>query len=371
MAAAGHEVVGYDVNEKVINTLSQGHIHIVENDLQEAFSKVLQEGHFRVSAKLESSDVFIISVPTPFKEGKKADISYIEAAAESVAKVLKEGDLVILESTSPAGTTRRMTDLLCQHSGLARNAFGTAHCPERVLPGKILYELRHNDRIIGSERREEAEKAKALYQSFVTEGNIYVTDDVTAEMTKLLENSFRDVNIAFANEVSMIADRLGIDAKELIWLANRHPRVNILTPGVGVGGHCISVDPWFIVEQFEEAKLIHTARQVNDYKPFWVVDKIEQKLASDKTKTVAILGLAYKPDVDDLRESPSVIIAEELKKRGYQVIACEPNVKAAEYKGIPLLDAQECVRKADAVLLAQKHKEFSDLVIESEKLVNV
>lgn len=289
LAKAGYNVYGFDVNKNTINTLNSGKIHIIENNLQEAFKEALELNRFKAYSEIQKADVYIICVPTPFKEERKADLSYVESATKEVAKVLKKGDLVILESTVPPGTTAYMTEILEKESGLSANEFYTAHCPERVLPGKILYELEHNDRIIGSASPDSARRAKELYESFVKEGTCYITDDVTAEMCKLVENTYRDINIAYANELSTICDKLGIDVFKLIELANKHPRVNIMTPGVGVGGHCIAVDPWFIVENFKnEAKLIETARKVNTYKPMWVCEKIEQDINYDKTIKIGV-----------------------------------------------------------------------------------
>ena len=347
-ARAGFTVNGFDVNKKVIETLKGGHIHIVEPDLQEAFEEAINSGRLIPTDKLEKSDVFIISVPTPFKkdhEEKIADLSYVESGAKEVATVLKENNLVILESTVPPMTTK----------------FMTVHCPERVLPGRILYELEHNDRIIGAERREAGEYTKVIYDAMVKEGTCYITDDITAEMCKLVENTFRDVNIAFANELSVICDKLGIDVFELIKLANKHPRVNILTPGAGVGGHCLAVDPWFIVERFpKEANVIREARLINDFKPRFIVNKVDEILKGDKSLTVGVLGLAYKPDIDDLRESPAMEIAEILRDKGYKVIACEPNVKEKETHGFNLYSFDEILEKSDYLVLAQAHKEFKE-----------
>lgn len=363
LAKAGHKIYGFDVDNKAVETLNKGKIHIVENNLQQAYEEALSSNNFCAYCELHEADVYIIAVPTPFKEGtqKVADLNYIDSATVMVAKLLKEGDLVILESTSPPMTTRRMTDKLCELSGLARGKFHTVHCPERVLPGRILYELEHNDRIIGAERQVSAEIAKELYESFVKEGDIYITDDITAEMAKLVENSFRDVNIAFANELSIISNELGIDVKELIALANKHPRVNILSPGVGVGGHCISVDPWFIVEKFDNARIIKTARGVNDYKPMWIAEDIDKRLKGDKKKVIGILGLSYKPNIDDLRESPSIRLANILQSKGYKVIGCEPNTDRDVVDGIPIKSLKYVINHCDLVILAQRHKEFNDL----------
>lgn len=374
LAKVGHMVYGFDYNKKTVETLNNGKIHIKEHNLQEAYEAVHLSGRFRAYDELHKADVYIIAVPTPFKiDGfrKKADLSYIDNATTSVAKVLKEGDLVILESTSPPKSTSRMTDKLCELTGLNRKSFFTAHCPERVLPGKILYELENNDRIIGAKDEVSALKAKELYNTFMCSGNIYTTDDITAEMAKLVENSYRDVNIAFANELSIMCDAFGINVKELISLANKHPRVNILSPSVGVGGHCISVDPWFIVEAFEDAKIIKTAREINDYKPLWISSKIEEALDFNKAKTVGILGLTYKPNIDDLRESPSLVLACDLQKKGYKVIACEPNTDEKLICKIPVCDLKYVMENADVIIIAQKHKEFDNVEASeySEKLL--
>lgn len=364
-AKAGFTVKGFDVNRKVIETLKAGHIHIVEPSLQEAFEEALKSGRLIPTDKLEKSDVFIISVPTPFKknhEEKIADLSYVESASKEVATVLEENNLVILESTVPPMTTKLMTDILERESGISRDKFMSVHCPERVLPGRILYELEHNDRIIGAERREAGEYTKVIYDAMVKEGTCYITDDITAEMCKLVENTFRDVNIAFANELSVICDKLGIDVFELIKLANKHPRVNILTPGAGVGGHCLAVDPWFIVEKFpKEANVIREARLINDFKPRFIVNKVDEILKGNKALTVGVLGLAYKPDIDDLRESPAMEIAEILRDKGYKVVACEPNVNTQEVNGFGLYSFDEILEKSDYLVLAQGHKEFKEL----------
>lgn len=373
-AKAGFTVKGFDVNRKVIETLKAGHIHIVEPSLQEAFEEALKSGRLIPTDKLEKSDVFIISVPTPFKknhEEKIADLSYVESASKEVATVLEENNLVILESTVPPMTTKLMTNILERESGISRDKFMSVHCPERVLPGRILYELEHNDRIIGAERREAGEYTKVIYDAMVKEGTCYITDDITAEMCKLVENTFRDVNIAFANELSVICDKLGIDVFELIKLANKHPRVNILTPGAGVGGHCLAVDPWFIVEKFpKEANVIREARLINDFKPRFIVNKVDEILKGNKALTVGVLGLAYKPDIDDLRESPAMEIAEILRDKGYKVVACEPNVNTQEVNGFGLYSFDEILEKSDYLVLAQGHKEFKERieVLRSKKI---
>lgn len=365
-ARAGFKVNGFDVNKKVIETLKSGHIHIVEPDLQEAFEEALNSGKLNPTDKLEKSDVFIISVPTPFKKDrdeKIADLSYVQSGAREVATVLEKNNLVILESTVPPMTTKMMTDILEKESGLRRDEFMSVHCPERVLPGRILYELEHNDRIIGAEQKEAGEYTKVIYDAMVKEGTCYITDDITAEMCKLVENTYRDVNIAFANELSVICDKLEIDVFELIKLANKHPRVNILTPGAGVGGHCLAVDPWFIVEKFpKEANVIREARLINDFKPRFIVNKVDEILNHNKDLTVGVLGLAYKPDIDDLRESPAMEIAEILRDKGYKTVACEPNVNEKEVNGFELYSFDDILNKADYLVLAQGHKEFKENV---------
>lgn len=365
-AKAGFSVRGFDVNKKVIETLKSGKIHIVEPSLQEAFEEALKSKKLIPVDKLEKSDVFIIAVPTPFKkdhEDKIADLSYVESASKLVATVLEENNLVILESTVPPMTTKLMTDILERESRISRDKFMSVHCPERVLPGRILYELEHNDRVIGAERREAGEYTKVIYDAMVKEGTCYITDDITAEMCKLVENTFRDVNIAFANELSVICDKLGIDVFELIKLANKHPRVNILTPGAGVGGHCLAVDPWFIVEKFpEEANVIREARLINNYKPRFIANKVDEILKGNKELTIGVLGLAYKPDIDDLRESPAMEIAEILRDKGYKVVACEPNVDSKEVNGFELYTLDKIVEKSDYLVLAQGHREFREKI---------
>lgn len=381
-AQAGFNVNGYDVNEEVINTLKNGKIHIKEPDLQQAFEKVLNSGKLKPTNKLEKSDVFIICVPTPFikRDNKKlSDISYVETASKAIAPFVEKDTLVILESTVPPLTTDEVVGkIIEEETKLKLNEdFYLSYCPERVLPGKILYELKNNDRIVGSSSEKAQKITKDLYESILTTGKAYTTDTHTAEMCKLVENSYRDVNIAFANELSIIADKIGINVFELIELANKHPRVNILKPGAGVGGHCLAVDPWFIVEKFpEESSLIRTAREKNDYKPQWIVEKIEKELIEkfpnkEKEIIIGILGLSYKPNIDDLRESPSIEIALTLKEKGYNVVGCEPNVLKEEIKGIKNLSLNEILEKSDYLVLTLAHDEFKqniDLIMSKEVL---
>lgn len=362
MAGAGHHVKGFDAKKEVRDSLKSGKIHIIENHLQEAFTEVMENGCLEIADEMPVSDIYVVCVPTPFLEEeneKTADLSYVESAAKEVAKVLKKGDLVILESTVPPHTTAMMTNVLAEESGLDRNDFYTAHCPERVLPGRILYELRHNDRIIGSEDPRAAEITKELYETFVVEGHCYVCDDVTAELCKLAENTFRDINIAYANQLSMLCEKAGIDVFRLIELANKHPRVSILTPGLGVGGHCLAVDPWFIVEKYgENATLIRTAREINERKPLWVKDQIVKAIDQDKTKKIGILGMAYKPNIDDMRESPSLVLANALKSEGYCVYGCEPNSRSESISGVSLLSLDELLNTCDYLVVALAHDEF-------------
>ncbi|QVL37698.1 nucleotide sugar dehydrogenase [Aminirod propionatiphilus] len=374
-ASVGFNVEGFDVNYKLIESLQKGRITIVEPHLQELFSDVLNKRTLKPVNRLDYSDIFIICVPTPFlidSEGSKvADLSYIERASEMVGSKLKTGSIVVLESTVPPGTTMNiMSPILERASGLIQGKdFFVAHCPERVLPGNMLAELRRNDRIIGSSDPNVGQLLREIYGYIVTEGHIFITDDKTAELCKLVENTYRDINIAFANELSMICDDLSIDVHGLISLANHHPRVNIMNPGPGVGGHCLAVDPWFIVEKSpQKSCLIRQARKINEYKPEWIVTKIQERLYSlfsdRKDITLAIFGLAYKPDIDDLRESPSVYIALKLKKIGYQVIASEPNVDFECYKGIPLFSAKEALEKADFVIYSVPHSIFREFISE-------
>lgn len=361
LAAKGFSVLGVDVNPSVVETINGGRIHITEPDLDAFVKAAVGSGKLRAATKPEPSDVFIIAVPTPFKAGHKPDMSYVEAAARSILPVLQPGNLVILESTSPPRTCEDIIAPILAESNLKVGAdVFVAHCPERVLPGQIMREVVENDRVIGGINPASAAKAKELYSAFV-KGEIFLTDATTAEMVKLVENSFRDVNIAFANELSMICDRLGLNVWELIRLANRHPRVNILRPGCGVGGHCIAVDPWFIADACpQEARLIRTAREVNDAKPHHVTARIRDAAARFKKPTIGLLGLSYKQDIDDLRESPAVEIAREFRNDpGVDLLVCEPFVRShAEFALAPL---DEVMRRADIVVLLVPHTVFRNI----------
>lgn len=379
-AHAGAEVIGLDVNQHAIDTINQGRIHIVEPGLEEIVKNVVASGHLKASKTAEKADAFLIAVPTPFKgEDYTPDLTYIEAAAKTIAPVLEKGNVVILESTSPVGATEQMVEWLSelrpdlkfpQQEQDTNNDIFVAYCPERVLPGQVVRELVENDRTIGGLTPLCAEKAAEVYQIFV-QGELVITNARTAEMTKLTENAFRDVNIAFANELSLICDRLNINVWELIALANRHPRVDILRPGAGVGGHCIAVDPWFIVNKTPDlARMVRTAREVNDYKPEWVVEKIEQQVAAlgdlGRKPKVALLGLAFKPNIDDLRESPAVQIAQKLgENSAIELLLVEPNIHELPSKlsSGALVSLEDATAQADVVAELVKHNEFANLEI--------
>lgn len=375
-------VIGVDVNQHAVDTINRGQIHIVEPDLDMVVHAAVTEGYLRATTTPEPADAFLIAVPTPFKDDHQPDLAYIEAASRSIAPVLKKGDLVILESTSPVGATEQMAawlaearpDLSFPQTHGEDADIRIAHCPERVLPGKVLQELVQNDRVIGGMTPRCSEAAARLYKTFV-HGECVITNARTAEMCKLTENSFRDVNIAFANELSIICDKLDINVWELIRLANRHPRVNILQPGPGVGGHCIAVDPWFIVSKTpDEARLIRAAREVNDSKPEWVLDKVKLAVAEflqqnpEKTArevTIACFGLAFKPDIDDLRESPALDVAQHLAtQHPGRLLVVEPNIESIHPNldgKATLVPTEIALSRADVLLLLVDHQSFKEL----------
>ncbi|CAK4075149.1 UDP-N-acetyl-D-mannosamine dehydrogenase [Vibrio sp. 16] len=371
IASRGIEVVGVDVNQNAVDTINEGNIHIVEPDLDIVVRGVVSTGNLRATTTPEKADAFMVAVPTPFKGDKEPDLSYIEAACEAIAPMLEKGNLVILESTSPVGATEKLAGWLAaarpdltfpQQKGDAAD-IKVAHCPERVLPGYVLQELVSNDRVIGGLSKACSDRAAELYSTFVR-GECIVTNARTAEMAKLTENSFRDVNIAFANELSVICDKLKINVWELIKLANRHPRVNVLSPGPGVGGHCIAVDPWFIVDSApEEAKIIRQARLTNDAKPHYVINQVEKAADEFKRPVIACLGLAFKADIDDLRESPALQIVEELAAKNIgQVLAVEPNVHAIPEKlvnaGVEQMALDAALERANIIVILVDHKQF-------------
>ena len=386
IASKGVKVVGIDVNERFVKLINEGKVPFFEPGFEELLAKVVGEGNLVAQAEQVEADAYIVCVPTPFQDNHQVDTKYIRAASEALAPHLRPGALVVLESTSPPGTTEDMAKHLIElRPDLSLNdeddnAIFVAHCPERVLPGQIMEEMENNDRVIGGLTPKGTELARDLYATFCT-AELLMTNATTAEMAKLTENSFRDVNIAFANELSLICDRLGIDVWELIELANHHPRVNILQPGPGVGGHCIAVDPWFIVSAApEEAKLIKLARDVNDGKPEWVIEQVVKALEGQEKPVVAALGIAFKNDIDDLRESPSLEIVKRLgvDNPEFDIRVVEPNVDElppvlSNISNLTKQDTKEAIAAADVVLLLVNHKEFVNLdqsVLEGKTVID-
>jgi UDP-N-acetyl-D-mannosaminuronic acid dehydrogenase len=378
LAGAGHRVVGIDVNTKVVDTVNRGAIHIVEPDLDQAVAEAVACGALRAQLAPEPADVFVIAVPTPFRTGAdgipQPNVDYVLAAAQAIAPALRPGNLVLLESTSPVGTTEQMAAVLADISGLTTDQLQIAYCPERVLPGRILQELIHNDRVIGGLTPAAAEAGKAFYASFC-QGALLTTTARTAELVKLTENSFRDVNIAFANELSLVCHRLGINVRELIRLANHHPRVNLLQPGCGVGGHCIAVDPWFIAAAAPNCTpLIQTARRVNDGKSRWVIEQVQARATAladqlGRPARIGCLGLAFKPDVDDLRESPALHITTELLVAGLDVLACEPNL--SDHPTIKLHPLDHVLAAADLLVFLVAHSPFQGLGLSGQHVFDL
>lgn len=367
-------VHGVDVNPKVVETINAGKIHIVEPELDKAVADAVEGGYLRADVKPVEANTYLIVVPTPFKGKNEPDISFVEAATKAVLPLLKEGDLYIIESTSPIGTTERMMQLIFSERPELKGKLYIAYCPERVLPGNVMYELVHNDRVIGGVDEESTEKAVSFYKQFI-KGELHKTNARTAEMCKLVENSSRDVQIAFANELSIICDKADINVWELINLANKHPRVNILQPGCGVGGHCIAVDPYFIVADYPmESQIIGKAREINNYKSFWCAEKVqtaklEFELKNGRKPNIALMGLAFKPNIDDLRESPAKYIAQKVLQNANneEYFIVEPNI--TEHKVFKLTDYKEAVEKADIVVFLVAHNEFKELKITEEKVV--
>ena len=374
IASHGTHVLGVDINQNVVDTINKGKIHIVEPDLDQIVSNTVYNGFFKASTKPVQANVYLIVVPTPFKGNHEPDISFVESATKAIIPILKEGDLYIIESTSPIGTTEKMQNLIYDARPELNGKIYMAYCPERVLPGNVMYELVHNDRVIGGIDNESTQNAIKFYSKYV-KGDLHSTNARTAELCKLVENSSRDVQIAFANELSLICDKADINVWELINLANKHPRVNILQPGCGVGGHCIAVDPYFIVSNYPiESKIIGTAREVNNYKPFWCAEKIQTaklqfELKHGRKPKTALLGLAFKPNIDDLRESPAKYIAQTVLQNSNNEthFIAEPNIK--EHNVFKLTNYKTAVEKADIIALLVAHDEFKRLDIESNKIV--
>lgn len=361
LATKGCKVIGVDVSSKVVDTINRAEVHIQEPELDVLVRSAVHSGNLTAQTEPAEADVFFITVPTPVNEDRKPDLSYVKSASRAIAPYVRPGNLVILESTCPIGTTEDLVlETLIEEGVDITDGVLVAHCPERVLPGRILTELVQNDRIVGGINDASTAAAATFYRQFVS-GEVFETSARLAEMTKLTENTFRDVNIALANELSIICDRHDIDIWELVRLANRHPRVNILRPGPGVGGHCIAVDPWFVVASApEQARLIRTAREVNDAKPGWVVEKVKAKADRFKHPTIACLGLAFKADVDDLRQSPAVDIARALQREEVgELLVCEPNI--AEHADFTLTPLNDALARADIILLLVDHKEFKVL----------
>lgn len=356
-ASSGHEVIGVDVDEKKVNLLNQGKLPFREPGLKELFEK--GKFRFRASTKVEESDVFLISVPTPLDEHTKAaDLRYVKSAAEMIRPYLRSGNLVILESTVPPKTTERILIPILEKSGLkAGDDFHVVHCPERAIPGKTIHEMIHNDRIIGGITTRAANLAKKLYSSFV-KGNIYLTDATTAEFVKLIENTYRDVNIALVNELAKIAEEYGVNIWEAVELANKHPRVNLHKPGPGVGGHCIAIDPWFVIQNTSNGNMIALARHVNDTMPNYTLRKVREMLREIKYPTITVLGVAYKGNVDDARESPALRFIRLAENSGFKVKVYDPFVKKFEY---PLLTLGEAVRDSDCIVVITDHEVFKFL----------
>lgn len=365
-AKHGVQVTGVDINPRVVEMTNKGKLHIIEPGMEEMLQDVVASGALKASTTPEVSDAYFMVVPTPFKGNHEPDISYVEAATRAVLPLLKEGDLYVIESTSPVGTTDKMKDLIFAERPELKDKIYIAYCPERVLPGNVIYELVHNDRVIGGMNEASTDKAIEFYRQFVI-GTLHRTNCKTAEMCKLTENSSRDVQIAFANELSLICDKAGINVWELINLANKHPRVNILQPGCGVGGHCIAVDPYFITADFPmESKIIASAREVNNYKSFWCAEKVQNEmlkfeLEHHRKPWVAMMGLAFKPNIDDLRESPAKSITTKVMQscNNAQIMIVEPNVE--EHNVFKLTNYKEAYEKADIVVFLVNHREFAEL----------
>lgn len=373
-AIHGIRIAGVDINEQVVEKTNAGELHIIEPGLGDLLREVIDSGMLHASTTPEESDAYFIVVPTPFKGNHEPDVSYVEAATRAVIPFLKSGDLFVIESTSPVGTTEAMAEIIYTERPELKDKIYIAYCPERVLPGNVIYELIHNDRVIGGINSESTDKAIEFYSQFV-QGTLHKTNARTAEMCKLTENSSRDVQIAFANELSIICDKAGINVWELINLANKHPRVHILQPGCGVGGHCIAVDPYFITADFpSESKLIATSREINNYKSFWCVEKVKNamlqfELNKHRKPVVAMMGLAFKPNIDDLRESPAKYIVSKVLQGGNDsdILVVEPNLK--EHQVFKLTDFRTAYERADIVVFLVAHDPFKTLPFNKNKVI--
>ena len=374
-AKHGIDIIGVDINQEVVEQTNQGHLHIVEPNMEKMLQEVLANGKLIATTHPEIADAYFIVVPTPFRGGNhEPDITYVKSATKMVIPYLKKGDLFVIESTSPVGTTEKMANIIYSERPELQGEIYIAYCPERVLPGNIIYELIHNDRVIGGINKESTEKAMSFYSMFV-KGVLHSTNTKTAELCKLTENSSRDSQIAFANELSIICDKAGINVWELISLANKHPRVNILSPGCGVGGHCIAVDPYFISSEFPaESKMITSAREVNNYKAFWCAEKIKNtildfEIKNNRKPKVAMMGLAFKPNIDDLRESPAQYITTKVAQdcNNASIMVVEPNV--TEHKFFKLTDYHKAYQQADIVAFLTAHNEFKELIWDENKII--
>ena len=372
IASRGLHVTGVDVHQHVVDTINKGQIHIVEPDLDGLVHHVVHKSFLKATLTPETADIYLIAVPTPFKDNYVPDVSYVLAAVSKITPTLEKGALVILESTSPVGTTRLIEKQIYKDRPELEGHIFIAYCPERVLPGNILYELKHNDRAIGGINKISTQKAIDFYKYFVV-GTLHPTNAKTAEMVKLVENASRDNQIAFANELSIICDKAGINVWDMIALANKHPRVNILNPGTGVGGHCIAVDPWFIVSEFpEESGLIKKSRETNNYKTQWVLEKIKNKALGFKVENsrdavIACMGLAFKPDIDDLRESPALLVAQSLKEASFTTLNVEPNLH--ESHAIEITDTANAIKSADIIVFLVSHSGFKSLELPEDKII--
>lgn len=374
IAERGTYVHGVDINQKVVDTINKGEIHIVEPELDKSVARAVSGGYLRADTKPVVADTYLIVVPTPFKAKNEPDISFVHAATSAILPLLKVGDLYIIESTSPVGTTEKMMDFIYQERPELKGKIYIAYCPERVLPGNVMYELVHNDRVIGGVNEKSTNKAVDFYSKYV-KGELHKTNARTAEMCKLVENSSRDVQIAFANELSLICDKADINVWELIDLANKHPRVNILQPGCGVGGHCIAVDPYFIVSDYPmESKIIGTAREVNNYKSFWCAEKVQNvklqfELQQGRKPKIALMGLAFKPNIDDLRESPAKYIVQRVLQNAnneeYYIV--EPNI--SKHNVFKLTNYKTAYENADIVVFLVAHNEFKEIISSTKKIV--